>query len=733
MWEEKLFSKQQGADKMKLMIKASGLFLGLLLLTEFCVAAPFVHEASFYQVFSGKDYFTANSGSKVDFTLSLSTMSSDGKIVAFYGSTYFDSISHRKLFIHNFEATTDPVEVTLPVSIGSFNTNAGMISNADGSRIFFLASSTVTYSNLFCMLNGLTGEVTILLDATYSIAEKPQDIATDANGDYLYFNENDNGYGTGDLWRIQAIDGAVPELIIDADTIGHPSGGVGKFIDQFDVSDDGSTIAFFINGRHLSDGTSIRFDKELFVKTGSGIRFLTNNEQNGKNDLVISGDGSTIVYSGSPTGSWDWMVTAPDAAVEGQGHIESGYHNCGDRPGITTDGSIIFGRSTLNGTSACYGYLIKTDGSGRQMVEPNQISFLGTQEGLHLSGDGKRVFFKNRSYVYPDAWYNMTAGVFDKSLWTTEVPRITNVTYPADLFSKLENNERFDVNIGAGDPQEDVTIDNVESVVLFPNGYEDRGGAGPINIYYKTYAVPGRDDLYTTEGYRGSSWPDSDPVTVRFSVEDQDGNISYADTEIKISDFTVDKITHTSPSGTTQDSTPTFTWVADSASTWYKLWVGYPNDELISALWYDAADICFDGNCSVPLETELLDGNYEWYVKSWNDDGSVWSDGMTFTVQGDDTPPSKVTHTSPSGLLAASMSTFTWVEDPASTWYKVWVGYSNGNRIFAQWYDAANICFNGTCSVTTGTEFDVGNYEWYIKSWNDYGRVWSDGMSFEVE
>jgi hypothetical protein len=148
------------------------------------------------------------------------------------------------------------------------------------------------------------------------------------------------------------------------------------------------------------------------------------------------------------------------------------------------------------------------------------------------SGDGKRVFFKNRSYVYPDAWYNMTAGVFDKSLWTTEVPSITNVTYSADFLSKLENNERFDINIAVSDPQGDVTIDNVDSTVLFPNGYEATGGAGPINILNATDAVPDRYDLYTTQGYRGSSWPDSDPVTVRFAVEDQDGNISYADTEL---------------------------------------------------------------------------------------------------------------------------------------------------------------------------------------------------------
>jgi len=61
------------------------------------------------------------------------------------------------------------------------------------------------------------------------------------------------------------------------------------------------------------------------------------------------------------------------------------------------------------------------------------------------------------------------------------------------------------------------------------------------------------------------------------------------------------------------------------------------------------------------------------------------------------------------------------------------VGYPGDQKIFAQWYEASDICFGGNCSVTTEIEFNVGEYEWYIKSWNEFGRVWSDGMSFTVD
>ncbi len=187
-----------------------------------------------------------------------------------------------------------------------------------------------------------------------------------------------------------------------------------------------------------------------------------------------------------------------------------------------------------------------------------------------------------------------------------------------------------------------------------------------------------------------------------------------------------------SPSEKTIDLTPTFTWNKDVYATWYKLFLWDSSEERVHAEWYDATAICSGINCSVTLQTELASGSYEWWVKSWNDYGSVWSDGIAFTVQGNDTPPSKATHTSPSGQLEASTSTFTWAADSVSTWYRLWVGYPGDQKIFAQWFEASDICSDGNCSVTTGTEFNVGNYEWYIKSWNDYGKVWSDGMSFSV-
>jgi hypothetical protein len=502
------------------------LFLGLLFMVEFSVAAPVVREASFYQIMDGKDYY--GTGYYDDMSFKLSTMSADGKVVAFYSTD--GAGNNHKLFIHDFESTADPVEVIFPTYVGNFNQNAGLVSNTDGTRIFFNARDTEGdyHHHLFGMVNGKTGAVTILLRTSTvspSYVDEPQDIGTDAAGNYLYFNESNNGYGQGNLYRINAQSGAVRSEVIHAASVPHPSGGTVKFIDQFDVSDDGQTIAFFGLGRDNTDGTT-GGEEELFVKT-SEIKNLTNT-QNLKDDLVISGDASTIVY----VENYDWMVTSPDAVVDSQRNIEVGYQSCGNRPGITQDGTFILGTSTPDGTSSCNTYLIRTDGSSRLMIEPSQINILTTYDGLHLSNDGTRTFFKNRWYVYPTEWYTMTVGVFGPNLWSTEVPAVTDVSYPNDMYTKLDNNKQFDIRIAVSDPQGIIIDDNrVKEYTLFPNGYKAYSG-GTITVYMDSASVS--TNLYSARGARGSLYPSRVPImTARFSVLDDDFNVGYIDTLIQ--------------------------------------------------------------------------------------------------------------------------------------------------------------------------------------------------------
>ncbi len=271
------------------------------------------------------------------------------------------------------------------------------------------------------------------------------------------------------------------------------------------------------------------------------------------------------------------------------------------------------------------------------------------------------------------------------------------------------------------------------STPLYDNGTHGDALAGDGIYSFDSIATrkTGREGtLASNTWYQHYTLPST--VGIRIIVKDEDNNYCIADTELMISDVAINQVTLTSPSGTIEDTTPSFTWSKDPNATWYKLWIGYDSGEKIFAQWYETSDICSGESCSITIESQLAGNSYEWWVESWNDYDRVWSDGMTFVVQGSDTPPSKIIHKTPSGQTQDSTPAYTWDEDPASTWYKLWIGYDSGERIFAQWYEASTICSGGSCSVTLESELSAGNHSWWIKCWNDYGRIWSNGMNFTI-
>ena len=537
-----------------------GALLASLLSVQLCNAAPFVREASFQQIFQGTDY----SGPGQDLEIQLSTMSSDGSVVAYYGGA--GSTADPRLFVHLFSAVSPQDRnknyVTLSSDIGSFDLNTGIVSNRDGTRMFFLADdeSNPGYFH-FCMLNAKTKNVTILLTATASNSiERPQDMATDGDGKWLYFNESDNG-DKGDLWRLDTENPVGPQLVVKADTISHPSGGVGRFVDEMAVSDDGKTIAFFIEGRDPLGGQPlVRSDKELWVSSIpdenslpiTNPTLLTNDDNTGdgdnsKNHLNISGNGAAIVYSGPDSSI---MITKAPFTQDAHYQIENGYQNNCNTAGLSYDGSRLF--SSLHGVDdQSGGYIIRTDGSSRYKID-TQSSLSGftvdcTHEGVHLSADGKHLFFKGRSQIesvgeYVDAMYtgvidNDPSDAVGSNLWPTVVPTVTSVSYPAPLSHGITNPDdfpEFDVSLGTVAGSQGVPVTRADSTKLKANGY-----LAGSNSYVPVWIWPGPTEdspgSWSYRGSRGFGWPTSsnydplDTVTARFHVKDTNGNVAYRD------------------------------------------------------------------------------------------------------------------------------------------------------------------------------------------------------------
>ncbi|MFZ5912453.1 MAG: M4 family metallopeptidase [Chloroflexota bacterium] len=88
-----------------------------------------------------------------------------------------------------------------------------------------------------------------------------------------------------------------------------------------------------------------------------------------------------------------------------------------------------------------------------------------------------------------------------------------------------------------------------------------------------------------------------------------------------------------SPSGSITDTTPDYTWGKVSTATWYYLWVNNSSGTAVIKKWYDASVVCGDSTCLVTPDTSLSNGNYTWWVQTWNSVGyGPWSSGLSFDV-----------------------------------------------------------------------------------------------------
>jgi len=190
-----------------------------------------------------------------------------------------------------------------------------------------------------------------------------------------------------------------------------------------------------------------------------------------------------------------------------------------------------------------------------------------------------------------------------------------------------------------------------------------------------------------------------------------------------------------SPSGTINDTTPTYTWNAVSEATWYQLYV---NDSIGNKIqqWYTSAAVgCGSGTgtCSVTPTIEVL-GACQWWVRTYNGAGSgPWSAPLSFTTPIPN-PPAAATLISPSGTTSTLKPTYTWSAVSTATDYLLRVSDSSGDRIY-QWYTAAAAgcgSGSGTCSVTPDTTLSSGtSYQWSIQTYNPAGTgPWSNSLSF---
>jgi hypothetical protein len=190
-----------------------------------------------------------------------------------------------------------------------------------------------------------------------------------------------------------------------------------------------------------------------------------------------------------------------------------------------------------------------------------------------------------------------------------------------------------------------------------------------------------------------------------------------------------------SPNGTTTSIDPTFQWTGNTKATQYTLWVGKSDGTLIFQKVYNTAETgcSTDTSCEITvgsLDTPLNLGNgtYRWYINSSDAGGSAWSARMDFAVGS--------ILTAPSGAITTGNPAFQWTGNLRSTYYKLWLGTADGSPIISKWYspDDAGCSSDTSCEITLDPLLNLsnGSYNWYVKSWDPQGSIWSARMGFTL-
>lgn len=254
-------------------------------------------------------------------------------------------------------------------------------------------------------------------------------------------------------------------------------------------------------------------------------------------------------------------------------------------------------------------------------------------------------------------------------------------------------------------------------------------GCGPTCTYIQHFSNP---DVRYENTPTGIAEGQSNAADMRKTLNN---------TALTVANFRVNvplpaKPTLVSPSGSTSDTTPTYTWNAVSGATHYQLWVNRGSTTVHNVEYTASATLCSSGTgtCFLTPTTALSSGSHTWWVRAKNSAGyGPWSQGMSFTVG--TTAPGQPTLVSPTGNVTDTRPTYTWNAVAGATEYQLWVNRGRTTVINAMHTATAAGCSGGTgtCSITPTTVLAAGGHAWWIRAKNGAGAgPWSTAKTFTI-
>lgn len=393
-------------------LKNGTLLLILLLFTS--QASAYNFYANYEVLFNGADYFAGDT--YPHFVIKTARMSGDGSRIAFAGGRFIDggTTVDYKLFIVDFDGD-NLVEIPLPTDTEI----ADIAINDDGSRFFF---NTPWYQGKIFKVditeNPVIAQLTEIIDLTTvpGSADFTMPIRTTASGDWIYFTKRHDYTGGGGILRLPHTGVGVVEVVVDDTKVPVAGGNTGWEVERFDLSDDGNTIVFSLEGYRTSSGT-LNNRRGWFSKTATGFHQLTPTDKFGLSQGLISGNGAKIVFT-DYSNEYQYILVDADGSnrVEFQ---DRGYNNVGAV--LTYDGSRMFYADHL----AVTGRITHTDGSGGMYPLPSHdVNAIAVDVDAfpQISNNATRVSFVNNSQLY--------AGIFNPDIhWTSKAPSIPTMNF----------------------------------------------------------------------------------------------------------------------------------------------------------------------------------------------------------------------------------------------------------------------------------------------------------------
>lgn len=489
-------------------------------------AIAFGFYANYDVLFDGWDY---QGVAGHHFNITVARLSGDGSRIAFAGAVRAPSSSYynHRLFIVDFDGA-NLVEITLPGYADPGPNQSlyiyDLAINEDGSRLFV---NTAWYVGKIFKVDITDEPVTAQVSQVYDLNSLPggsptTSIKTTATGDFVYFVTAPYFDVGGDVVKVSHTGGTPQTVVNDANVPAVDGSGWAVCRDGFDVSDDGKSVVFGLNG-HI-DATDVKRDwAGVYSLTGTGFEQISADEYNNFCGYAyVSGNGSKAVF-------WEESTDTKYISIntDGTGRVEfqdSSYNFAG--ASLIQNGTKIFYADNFVET----GRIDKTDGSGGMQILPEAYNHVNVQisNSPEISNNGGRVAFVSGVRLY--------AGIFNPQPdWATRAPTIPSIDYDPFYVADDEDAPQLILTTqpdGGSTGIYRASLDNLLNGKYYDwedLSYGFEGFRFNDNGDWDD-AVAG-DGVFTMGLWKSSTYtgPEIYGITTRVGAMDNDGNVTVAD------------------------------------------------------------------------------------------------------------------------------------------------------------------------------------------------------------